>query len=88
MGLVMLEAANYNRATVARNVGGIAEFILDNVNGFLVGDKPLDMANKINIISPEMVRTTGINSNLILNKQFTDKVMAEKYFAVYYGLIC
>jgi len=88
MGLVMLEAANYNRATVARNVGGVAEFILDNVNGFLVGDKPLDMANKINMISPEMVRTTGINSNLILNKQFTDKVMAEKYFAVYYGLIC
>ena len=87
MGLVMLEAANYNRATVARNVGGVTEFITDNKNGFLVGNKPLDMANKIYMISLGMISKAGINSNLALNNKFTDKIMAEQYFKMYCSLI-
>ena len=36
MGLVMLEAANYKKSTVARNVGGVGEFLTDGVNGLLI----------------------------------------------------
>ena len=87
MGLVMLEAANYRKPTVARNVGGIGEFIADGVNGLLINGGPAEMANQINSLKIENVNKMGEASYQVLVKDFTDKVMANNYFNLYKSLI-
>jgi len=87
MGLVMLEAANYSRATVARNVGGVGEFVADNKNGFLVTGDADQMAFKINSLTKEVIDQAGKNCKLVLENEFTDKVMANNYLKLYKSLI-
>jgi glycosyltransferase involved in cell wall biosynthesis len=87
MGLVMLEAANYKKSTVARNVGGVGEFLKDGVNGLLIDGDPAEMANKINSLSSENLNKMGEASYQILVKDFTDKVMANNYLNLYKSLI-
>ena len=87
MGLVMLEAANYRKPTIARNVGGVGEFIKDGVNGLLIDGDPAEMANKINSLSSESLNKMGEASYQILVKDFTDKVMASNYLKLYNSLI-
>jgi len=87
MGLVMLEAANYNKATVARNVGGVGEFVADNKNGFLVTGDADQMAFKINSLTKEVIDQAGKNCKLVLENEFTDKVMANNYLKLYKSLI-
>jgi glycosyltransferase involved in cell wall biosynthesis len=87
MGLVMLEAANYNNSTVARNVGGIGEFLKDGVNGLLIDNGPAEMANKIDSLTSSKLNKMGEASYRILVKDFTDKVMASNYLSLYNSLI-
>ena len=86
MGLVMLEAANYRKPTVARNVGGIGEFISDGVNGLLIAGGPAEMANQINSLKIEDLNRMGESSYQVLIKDFTDKVMASDYLNLYKSL--
>jgi glycosyltransferase involved in cell wall biosynthesis len=87
MGLVMLEAANYRKPTVARDVGGIGEFIAGGVNGLLIDGGPAEMANQINSLKTEDVNKMGEASYQVLVKDFTDKVMANNYYNLYKSLI-
>ena len=87
MGLVMLEAANYSKATVARSVGGVGEFVTDNKNGFLVTVNANQMAIKINSLSIEVIEQVGKNCKLVLENEFTDKVMASNYLKLYNSLL-
>ena len=87
MGLVMLEAANYKKPTVARNVGGVSEFLKDGVNGLLIDNSPAEMANKINSLTSEKLNKMGEASYQILVNDFTDKVMANNYLNLYNSLI-
>ena len=87
MGLVMLVAANYKKPTVARNVGGIGEFITDGVNGLLIDGGPAEMANQINSLKIEDLNKMGEASYQVLIKDFTDKVMANNYLNLYKSLI-
>jgi glycosyltransferase involved in cell wall biosynthesis len=87
MGLVMLEAANYSKATVARNVGGIGEFLINNKNGYLVSGDFKEMANKINIISTSEINSLGSAAKTILDKDFSDIRLAKDYFDLYRSLI-
>ena len=87
MGLVMLEAASYRKPVVAKNVGGIGEFITDGVNGLLIAGDPAEMANQINSLKIEDVNKMGEASYQVLIKDFTDKVMASNYFNLYKSLI-
>ena len=87
MGLVMLEAANYRKPTVARNVGGIGEFVADGVNGLLIAGGPAEMASQINSVKIEDLNKMGEASYQVLVKDFTDKVMASNYFNLYKSLI-
>ena len=87
MGLVMLEAANYRKPTVARNVGGIGEFVADGVNGLLINGGPAEMASEINSVKFEDLNKMGEASYQVLVKDFTDKVMASNYFNLYKSLI-
>ena len=87
MGLVMLEAANYRKLTVARNVGGIGEFVADGVNGLLIDGGPAEMADQIKSLKIEDLTKMGEASYQVLVKDFTDKVMANNYFNLYKSLI-
>jgi glycosyltransferase involved in cell wall biosynthesis len=87
MGLVMLEAANYSKATVARNVGGVGEFLINNKNGYLVSGDFKEMANKINIISTSEINSLGSEAKNILQKDFSDIRLAKDYFDLYRSLI-
>ena len=87
MGLVMLEAANCRKPTVARNVGGIGEFIAGGVNGLLIDGGPTEMANQINSLKIESLNKMGEASYQVLVKDFTDKVMANNYLNLYKSLV-
>jgi glycosyltransferase involved in cell wall biosynthesis len=87
MGLVMLEAANYRKPTVARNVGGIGEFVTDGVNGLLIDGGPEEIAKQINALKTEDLNKMGEASYQVLTKDFTDKVMANNYLNLYKSLI-
>jgi len=87
MGLVMLEAANYRKPTVARSVGGVGEFIANGVNGLLINGGPAEMANRINSLKIEDITKMGEASYQVLVKDFTDKVMANNYLNLYRSLV-
>jgi glycosyltransferase involved in cell wall biosynthesis len=87
MGLVMLEAANYNKATVAKNVGGVGEFLINNKNGFLVSGDFKDMANKINMLPASEINSLGVEAKIILGKDFSDIRLAKEYFGLYSSLV-
>jgi len=87
MGLVMLEAANYRKPTIARSVGGVGEFIANGVNGLLINGGPAEMANRINSLKIEDVTKMGVASYQVLVKDFTDKVMANNYLNLYKSLV-
>jgi len=87
MGLVMLEAANYSKATVARDVGGVGEFLINDKNGFLVSGHFKEMATKINILSTSEINSLGSEAKIILNKDFSDIRLAKDYFNLYISLV-
>jgi glycosyltransferase involved in cell wall biosynthesis len=87
MGLVMLEAANYRKPTVAKSVGGVGEFIANGFNGLLINGGPAEMANRINSLKIEDITKMGEASYQVLVKDFTDKVMANNYLNLYKSLV-
>jgi len=87
MGLVMLEAAHYSKATIARNVGGVGEFLINNKNGYLVSGDFKEMANKINTASVSDINSLGSAAKTILDKDFSDIRLAKDYFDLYRSLI-
>jgi len=87
MGMVMLEAANYRKPTVARSVGGVGEFIANDVNGLLINGGPVEMADRINSLKIEDITKMGEASYQVLVKDFTDKVMANNYLNLYKSLV-
>lgn len=86
MGLVMLEAARLSKATVARNVGGVTEFLVNNVNGITVNESPKIMAEQISKLSIEDIDKLGSAAKSELLKNFTDKRLAKEYFDLYQSL--
>jgi len=87
MGLVILEAANYSKATIARDVGGVGEFIQDGVNGLLINGSADLMSAKISSLSGIEILNLGTAARETLVKSFTDKAMADKYLNLYKSLI-
>ena len=61
LGLVILEAANFEKAAIAKNVGGINEFIKDRETGFLVNGNPAAMAKVITALSVDNLENRGKN---------------------------
>jgi len=87
MGLVMLEAANYSKATVARDVGGVGEFLINNKNGFLISGDFKEMAHKISLLSVPEINSLGSEAKVILDKDFSNVRLAKDYFDLYKSLI-
>jgi glycosyltransferase involved in cell wall biosynthesis len=87
MGLVMLEAANLSRATIAREVGGVGEFLRNGVNGLLINGNASDMAQSINELSGSEIIEMGRSGRQILTTEFSDKKLGKEYFELYKSLI-
>ena len=87
--LVMLEAANYGRATLSRNVGGVGEFIKDGQSGYMVGGDSYKMAEKLKEITQNKnsLKDVGLAANKLLGAEFSVEIMADKYFSLYSELI-
>ena len=87
--LVMLEAANFTKPTLSKNVGGISEFITDNQTGYLVDGGADDIAQRIVELSNNKgsLLQTGINANKLLNKKFSVEIMAKNYQDLYLQLV-
>jgi len=87
MGLVMLEAANHNRSTVAREVGGIDEFLIDGINGCLINGDAREMAHAISALTYDQIQLMGKKAKEILEKDFNSVRMAADYQKLYESLI-
>jgi len=87
--LVMLEAANFGKPTLSKNVGGISEFITDNQTGYLVDGSANEIAQRILELSnnSSSLLQTGINANRLLNDKFSVEIMAKNYQDLYSKLI-
>ena len=87
--LVMLEAANCERATIARDVGGLSEFIKNNQTGYLVSTDAADMAKVLLNLSRnrQQLKEVGITAHKLLAKSFSVEVMAKKYNEIYKQLL-
>jgi len=86
--LVMLEAANHSRPTLARNVGGMGEFIENNKTGILVNGGPDEMAKAIEklILDISVLETLGSNAHNVLHDEYSLKKMAGEYLDFYKSL--
>jgi glycosyltransferase involved in cell wall biosynthesis len=87
MGLVILEAANFEKATIAKNVGGISEFIKDRETGFLVNGNPAAMAKVITALSVDNLEKVGKQARHLLEVNFSDESMANNYLNLYKTLL-
>ena len=87
--LVMLEAANCERATIAKDVGGISEFIRNNQTGYLVSGDAKQMANLLLELckNRDQIKDIGISAKRLLSESFSVEVMARKYFEIYKDLL-
>ena len=87
--LVMLEAANFAKPTLSKNVGGISEFITDNQTGYLVDGGADEIAQRIVELSNNKgsLLQTGINANKLLNDKFSVEIMAKNYQDLYLQLV-
>ena len=86
--LVMLEAANYSKATLARDVGGLSEFIENQKTGFLVKGGPEEMALIVEklIKDKSVLQKLGKAANEVLHDEYSLKKMAGEYLDFYKGL--
>jgi glycosyltransferase involved in cell wall biosynthesis len=79
LGLVLTEAISTGLPIIARNVGGIKEFVKDDFNGYLMQyNSPMgDWAHKINQLkeNPDILRKFGENSR----KLAEDKLQMERF---------
>lgn len=87
--LVMLEAANFAKPTLSKNVGGISEFINDNQTGYLVDGGADEIAKRIVELSnnKSFLRQTGVNANKLLHEKFSVEIMAKNYQDLYLQLV-
>lgn len=83
--IVILEAMACGIPIVASKVGGINELVIDDKNGYTVGNNPDIFAEKIRYIldSPEICHNYGTNSQGFYSENFTIDKMVNKYLYIY-----
>lgn len=86
----LLEGANYALPSVASRVGGIPELINHNINGLLFEDNDYkELANQFLWLvgNKEEAKVLGNNLKMKVEKQFSDKAMANRYYEIYNGIL-
>lgn len=89
-GLVFIEAGAHGKPTVATEVGGIPDIIVDNETGILVppGDSSALAAAIIKMLeNPEWTRELGKNARERIVNNFSIEKMADNYMNVYTTLV-
>ena len=87
--LVILEAAMYARPTISTDVGGVSEFIIDGKTGYLVGNKPNEMATKLLdfVKNKKDLFSVGQNAKDLLNEEFSSEFMASRHLDLYLDVV-
>ena len=83
--ITIIEAMSFGNPVVASNVGGVSEIVLNDINGYVLENKPDLFAEKISYI----LENTDVHSNfsnsslLIFNEKLTIDKMVEEYWKIY-----
>jgi glycosyltransferase involved in cell wall biosynthesis len=88
-GLVLLEAGWFSKPTIATNVEGIPEVIIDNRTGLLVDPRDYKALAKSIIYfldNPEQISVFGLRAHQNVSKNFTFEKMIKKYHSIYQNL--
>ena len=87
--IVIIEAMSFGKPIVASNVGGIAEIVINNENGYTVENNPVIFAEKIKYILENSVIYTQFseNSQRKFHKHLTVEKMLNEYMHIYQELI-
>lgn len=88
--LVVLEAMAAQKPVVATNIPGTRELITDGGDGFLVqAQDEAGLADKLDelLSNPETGRSMGEKARAKVKKQFTAKMMVEKFEAAYQNVL-
>jgi glycosyltransferase involved in cell wall biosynthesis len=89
-GLVFIEAGAHGKPTVATEVGGIPDIIINNETGILVppGDSTtLAMAINKMLENPEWTAQLGKNARERIVAHFSLNKMVDKYVGVYEAMV-
>ena len=83
--MTIIEAMSYGRPVVASKVGGVAEIVLDGINGYALKNIPQLFAEKIETIlsDKELYDKMSASAFSIYNKELSSKHMAEEYVKIY-----
>lgn len=83
--LTIIEAMSCSLPVIATDVGGISESVESNVNGFLVNNSPLSIADKISLYikDREVLAQHGQRGYELFNNKFTVNQMLEKTNLIY-----
>jgi glycosyltransferase involved in cell wall biosynthesis len=87
--LTIIEAGKVGVPTLTRNVGGIKGLISDSLNGFIVGDSSIEIADKISQImgNKQLLQRVSKEAELYFNKKFSEEVFLQTYKRIYCSLV-
>lgn len=85
--LSLIEASLFHKPIVCNDVGGNTEIVRDGYNGFVVNDYHdlSDLLNKLPRRNTEEYARLAKNSRSLYEKEFSEKVMIEKYVNLIHG---
>ena len=86
--LAIIEAGKVGVPTLTRNVGGIKGLISDSINGFIVGNSSIEIADKISQIvgNKQLLQSVSKEAELYFNKEFSKEAFLETYKRIYRSL--
>lgn len=89
--MTVIEAMSYGKPVVASNVGGVAEIVRTDVNGYALSNDSHLFVQKISYIleNADVYKKMSINSKEIFEKELSSEIMANKYIELYHQIsIC
>jgi len=88
-GLVVAEAGWYGKPTLSTKSGGVNEFIIDGVTGFLVGSTPDQIAiSMLKLHNDQKLLTeVGKKAKAQTMESYSSEIFAKKHQQIYLNLI-
>ncbi len=85
--LAIIEAGLVGIPTLARNVGGVNSLIQNNFNGFLSGDTPADIFERLKeiLLDTSFLQDVSRNVEMDFKMRFNANDFLQKYDAIYSG---
>ena len=89
MPVVIIEAALLNVPCLSTDVGGVGEFIKDQITGFLANEEPDDLADKISYLFnvPTLVHDAGQHAYDFMKANFSLENSTRKHIDLYQNLM-